>query len=174
EFLTGARADESDLVLATILCTDIVGSTSRRTAMGDTAWASLIAQHDALVRAALRRRQGVEINTTGDGFLASFASPARAIQAALDVQDGLRTIGLPVRAGVHTGECRRTGASVSGVAIDIAVRVAGLAGESEVLASRTVRDLTIGAQFEFVSRGEHALKGAPGAWEVFAVTPRRF
>lgn len=174
EFLTGARADESDLVLATILCTDIVGSTSRRTAMGDTAWASLIAQHDALVRAALRRRQGVEINTTGDGFLASFASPARAIQAALDVQDGLRTIGLPVRADVHTGECRRTGASVSGVAIDIAVRVAGLAGESEVLASRTVRDLTIGAQFEFVSRGEHALKGAPGAWEVFAVTPRRF
>lgn len=133
----------------------------------------MITQHDALVRTVLRRRQGVEINTTGDGVLASFASPARAIQAALDIQDGLRAIGLPARAGVHTGECRRNGASVSGVAIDIAVRVTALAGDGELLASRTVRDLTIGAQFEFVSRGAHALKGAPGAWEVFAVTPRR-
>lgn len=169
EFITGARTQASDLVLATILCTDIVESTRRRTAMGDEAWQALMAQHDQAVRAVLRLRQGAQINTTGDGVLAAFASPARAIQAALDIRAALQVLDLPVRAGVHTGECRRSGASVSGVAVDIAVRVASLAGAGEVLASRTVRDLTIGAALAFTSRGEHPLKGAPGAWEVFAV-----
>lgn len=173
EFVTGARGAESDLVLATILCTDIVGSTAKRTALGDVAWHGLMHQHDAAVRGVIRRRQGVEINTTGDGFLVSFASPARAIQAAFDIQDALRLLGLPVRAGVHTGECRRAGAVLSGVAIDIGVRIASLADADQVFASRTVRDLTIGARFDFSSRGEHALKGAPGAWEIFQVSPQR-
>jgi pimeloyl-ACP methyl ester carboxylesterase len=172
EFITGARATQSELVLATILCTDIVGSTAKRAAMGDAAWQTLMQRHDSTVRAIIRHRQGVEINTTGDGFLASFASPARALNAAFDVHKAMAPLGLPVRAGVHTGECQRSGASITGVAIDIAVRVAALAGADEVTASRTVRDLTSGAGLDFASRGEHALKGAPGAWEVFAVSPR--
>ncbi|MGE0596953.1 MAG: adenylate/guanylate cyclase domain-containing protein [Hyphomonadaceae bacterium] len=174
EFVTGARAGgQSDLVLATILCTDIVGSTAKRTAMGDGPWQSLMQQHDAAVRAVIRRRQGVEINTTGDGFLISFASPARAIQAAFDIQDALRALDLPIRAGVHTGECRRAGEALSGVAIDICVRIASLASADQVFASRTVRDLTIGARYDFATRGEHALKGAPGAWEIFSIAPQR-
>ncbi len=173
EFITGARAaTRSESVLATILCTDIVGSTARRAAMGDAAWQSVMQRHDSAVRAILSRRQGAVINTTGDGFLASFASPARALQAALDIHEALRALDLPARAGVHTGECQRSGANVTGVAIDIAVRIAALAEAGEVTASRTVRDLTIGAGLDFASRGEHVLKGAPGAWEIFAVTSK--
>lgn len=172
EFITGTRAAQSEVVLATILCTDIVGSTAMRTAMGDAAWQELLQRHDSAVRAILRQRQGVEINTTGDGFIASFATPARALHAAWEVHKAMAPLALAVRAGVHTGECQRSGANISGVAIDIAVRVAGFAGAGEVVASRTVRDLTIGAGLDFTSRGEHALKGAPGAWELFAVSPR--
>jgi pimeloyl-ACP methyl ester carboxylesterase len=172
EFITGSRPATSELVLATILCTDIVGSTAKRAGMGDAAWNELLQRHNTAVRAVLRERQGIEINTTGDGFIASFASPARALLAALDVHQAMAPLGLPVRAGVHTGECQRSGTNITGVAIDIAVRVASIADAGEVTASRTVRDLTIGAALDFSSRGEHALKGAPGAWEVFAVSPR--
>jgi pimeloyl-ACP methyl ester carboxylesterase len=147
-------------------------SASPGAAVGDAAWQALMQRHNSAVRAILRQRQGAEINTTGDGFLASFASPARALHAALDVHQAMKPLGLGVRAGVHTGECQRSGTKVEGVAINIAVRVAALAGAGEVAASRTVRDLTIGAAMDFASRGEHALKGAPGAWEIFAVSPR--
>jgi pimeloyl-ACP methyl ester carboxylesterase len=173
QFVAGEReAAPVDTALATILCTDIVDSTARRAAAGDAAWHALMGRHDAAVREILRRRQGVEINTTGDGFLASFSSPGRAIAAAVEIGDAAKALGVPVRAGVHTGECARRDGAFTGIAIDIAVRIAALAGGGEVVASRTVRDLTIGAGFDFSSRGEHALKGAPGAWEVFAVSPR--
>ena len=171
EFITGVRGGPAgDTTLSTILCTDIVGSTARRAALGDADWSKLIDAHDAGVRAVIRRRQGAEINTTGDGVLAAFSSPSRALHAAFDIQEMARALDLPVRAGVHTGECQRAGAAVTGIAIDIAVRVASLADASQVFASRIVRDLTIGAGFSFESRGERALKGAPGAWEILAVT----
>jgi len=170
EFITGVRGGPAgDTTLSTILCTDIVGSTARRAAMGDADWSKLIDAHDAGVRAVIRRRQGVEINTTGDGVLAAFSSPGRALYAAFDIQDMARALDLRVRAGVHTGECQRAGAGVSGIAVDIAVRVASHAGPSQVLASRTVRDLTIGAGFTFEDAGTHALKGAPGEWQLLRV-----
>ena len=171
QFITGVRTDtEANVMLATILCTDIVGSTARRVDLGDAAWQTLIAKHDAAVAAVLHRRQGVAINTTGDGVLAAFNTPARAIRAAFDIQEAARALDLPVRAGLHTGECRRDGASVSGIAVDIAVRIASEGGPDEVFASRTVRDLAIGSGFNFTSRGERALKGAPGAWEILEVS----
>ncbi len=170
EFITGVRGGPvGDTTLSTILCTDIVGSTARRAALGDADWSKLIAAHDAGLRAVIRRRQGVEINTTGDGVLAAFNSPGRALYAAFDIQDMARTLDLPVRAGVHTGECQRAGAAFSGIAIDIAVRIANHAGAAEVFASRTVRDLTIGAGFAFEDAGMHALKGAPGEWQLLRV-----
>lgn len=170
EFITGVRGGPAgDTTLSTILCTDIVGSTARRAALGDADWRKLIDAHDAGVRAVIRKRQGVEINTTGDGVLASFSSPGRALHAAFDIQDMGRTLDLPIRAGVHTGECQRAGASVSGIAVDIAVRVASHADAAQVYASRTVRDLTIGAGFAFEDAGTHALKGAPGQWQLLRV-----
>jgi len=170
EFITGVRGGPAnDTTLSTILCTDIVGSTARRAALGDARWRELIASHDAGVRAILRRRQGAEINTTGDGVLAAFSSPSRALHAAFDIQEMARGLDLPVRAGVHTGECQRAGPAVSGIAVDICVRVASCAGEAQVFASRTVRDLTIGAGFTFEDAGVYALKGAPGEWQLLQV-----
>ncbi|HWA00510.1 MAG TPA: adenylate/guanylate cyclase domain-containing protein [Caulobacterales bacterium] len=169
-FLTGGRdLTHSDTRLSTILCTDIVDSTARQSAVGDAAWRALILQHDAAVRAVLRRYQGEEINTTGDGFLAAFDSPGRGMRAAFAIADAARSLDLPIRAGLHTGECGRRAGIYAGIAITIAVRVAALAGEDEVLVSRTVRDLTVGAGFSFLDRGEYPLKGAPGAWQIFAV-----
>ena len=170
EFVTGVRGGPAgDTTLSTILCTDIVGSTARRASVGDAAWSRLIDAHDAGVRAVIRRRQGEEINTTGDGVLAAFSSPGRALHAAFDIQDMARSLDLPVRAGLHTGECRRASTGVSGIAVDIAVRVASHADASQVFASRTVRDLTIGAGFAFEDAGTHALKGAPGEWQLLRV-----
>jgi pimeloyl-ACP methyl ester carboxylesterase len=170
EFVTGVRGGPAgDTTLSTILCTDIVGSTSRRAVLGDADWSKLIDAHDTGVRAVMRKRQGVEINTTGDGVLASFSSPGRALHAAFDIQEMGRTLDLPIRAGVHTGECQRAGVSVSGIAVDIAVRVASHADADQVYASRTVRDLTIGAGFAFEDAGTHALKGAPGEWQLLRV-----
>lgn len=170
EFITGVRGGPAgDTMLSTILCTDIVGSTARRAALGDADWSKLISAHDAGVRAVIRRRQGVEINTTGDGVLAAFSSPSRALRAAFEIQDMARSLDLALRAGVHTGECQRIGAGVSGIAVDIAVRVSSQAQADEVLASRTVRDLTIGAGFTFEEAGTHALKGAPGEWQLLRV-----
>jgi pimeloyl-ACP methyl ester carboxylesterase len=170
EFVTGVRGGPAgDTTLSTILCTDIVGSTARRAEAGDAEWSKLIGAHDAGVRAVIRRRQGIEINTTGDGVLAAFNSPSRALHAAFDIQDMARALDLPVRAGVHTGECQRAGKGVSGIAVDIAVRVASHADAAQVYASRTVRDLTIGAGFNFEDAGAHALKGAPGEWQLLRV-----
>jgi pimeloyl-ACP methyl ester carboxylesterase len=170
EFLTGARrAPETDRVLATVLFTDIVGSTERAAALGDRRWRELLEQHHASVRRELERFRGNEIDAAGDGFMASFDGPARAIRCARAVEDATSALGLDVRAGVHTGECERIGDKLSGIAVHIAARVAGAAGPGEVLVSQTVKDLVAGSGIAFEDRGVHELKGVPDAWRLFAV-----
>jgi len=170
EFLTGVRhVDVSDRVLATVLFTDIVGSTERAAALGDREWRELLARHHALVRREVERFRGREIDTAGDGFLVSFDGPARGIRCACAIRDGVRAIGLEIRAGLHTGECEVMGNQLTGVAVHTGARVAALADAGEVLVSSTVRDLVAGAGLEFADRGEHELKGVPGSWHLFAV-----
>jgi class 3 adenylate cyclase len=170
EFLTGTRsAPDPDRVLATILITDIVGSTERASELGDSRWRSLLDAHDALVRGELDRFRGREINSTGDGFIASFDGPIRAIRCAQAIAAGARTLGLDVRAGLHTGECELRGEDLGGLAVHVAARVADRSSAGEVLVSRTVTDLLAGSGLEFDDRGEHELKGIPGAWRLFAV-----
>jgi class 3 adenylate cyclase len=172
EFLTGVRPiPDTDRVLATVLFTDIVGSTERAAALGDRSWRELLQQHHALVRSALERFRGVEIDTAGDGFMASFDGPARAIRCACAIQDAVSQLRLEIRAGVHTGECERIGDKLSGIAVHIAARVAGTAGPGQVLVSQTVRDLVAGSGIEFEDRGEHKLKGVSDSWRLFAVRP---
>jgi class 3 adenylate cyclase len=171
EFLTGARpAPATSRVLATVLFTDVVGSTEKAAEVGDAAWARLIEQHHAAVRHELARFSGEEVDTAGDGFLALFDGPARAIRCALGVRDALRPLGLEVRAGVHTGEVeRRTGTKPAGIAVHVGARVMSLAGAGEVLVSATTRDLVAGSGLEFDDRGEHELKGIEGPRRVYAV-----
>lgn len=170
EFLTGSsRPPEPDRVLATVLFSDIVESTSQASAMGDQAWRDRLDSHDAMVRRQLERFRGTEVNTTGDGFLASFDGPNRAIQCACAVVDGAKQLGMQVRVGLHTGEVERRGDDIAGIAVHIGARVAALAGAGEVLVSRTVTDLVAGAGIMFSGRGEHELKGVPGSWQLFAV-----
>jgi class 3 adenylate cyclase len=170
EFLTGVRrGPDPDRVLATVLFTDIVGSTERAAASGDRRWRELLAAHHSAVRHQLDRWHGLEIDTAGDGFMASFDGPARAIGCACAIRDEARTLGLEIRAGLHTGECERIGEKLAGLAVHTGARVAALAGPGEVLASRTVKDLVAGSGIEFEGRGVHTLKGVPGDWEVFAV-----
>jgi class 3 adenylate cyclase/pimeloyl-ACP methyl ester carboxylesterase len=172
EFLTGARPiPDTDRVLATVLFTDIVGSTERAAALGDRSWRELLQQHHTLVRGELARFRGVEIDTAGDGFMASFDGPARAIRCACAIQDAVSQLRLEIRAGVHTGECERIGDKLSGIAVHIAARVAGTAGPGQVLVSQTVRDLVAGSGIEFEDRGEHKLKGVSETWRLFAVRP---
>ena len=172
EFLTGARPiPDTERVLATVLFTDIVGSTERAAALGDRSWRELLQQHHALVRSELERFRGVEIDTAGDGFMASFDGPARAIRCACEIQDAVSQLRLEIRAGVHTGECERIGDKLSGIAVHIAARVAGTAGPGQVLVSQTVRDLVAGSGIEFEDRGEHELKGVSETWRLFAVRP---
>jgi class 3 adenylate cyclase len=170
EFLTGVRpVATTDRVLATILFTDIVGSTERATALGDAAWAALLERHNGAVRQQLRRFSGDEIDTAGDGFLALFDGPARAVRCGLAVRDALRDLGLGVRAGVHTGEVERPkGAKPRGIAVHVGARVMSLAGSGDVLVSGTTRDLVAGSGLEFEDRGEHELKGVDGRRRVFA------
>jgi class 3 adenylate cyclase len=170
EFLTGVRpVAATDRVLATILFTDIVGSTERASALGDAAWAALLERHNGAVRQQLRRFSGDEIDTAGDGFLALFDGPARAVRCGLAVQDALREIGLEVRAGVHTGEVERPkGAKPRGIAVHVGARVMSLAGSGEVLVSGTTHDLVAGSGLEFEDRGDHELKGVDGRRRVFA------
>ncbi len=170
EFLTGTRPDrEPDRVLATVLFTDIVGSTRRAAELGDARWRELLARHDALVRDQLRRHRGREIKSTGDGFLATFDGPARGLACARSVVDEVRELGLEIRAGLHTGECEMMGNDVGGIAVHIGARVAQLAQPSEVLVSSTVKDLVVGSGLEFADRGPQPLKGVPGEWRLYAV-----
>ena len=170
EFLTGRReASTSDRVLATVLFTDLVGSTERAAELGDRRWRDLLEQHHAAVRRELARFDGREADTAGDGFFATFDGPARAIRCARAVVDALRPLGLEVRAGLHTGEVEVLGGKVAGIAVNIGARVAGQAGTGEVLVSGTVRDLVAGSGLEFEDRGTADLKGIPGEWRLFAV-----
>jgi class 3 adenylate cyclase len=171
EFLTGFRpSPEADRVLATVLITDIVGSTEKAAQIGDQRWRDLLGSHRQVVRDELDRFRGREIDTAGDGFLATFDGPARAIRCADAIVRALPAIGVEVRAGLHTGEIELTGDRVSGIAVHIGARVAAMAAPGEVLVSSTVRDLVAGSGVEFDDRGAHDLKGVPGEWRLFAVT----
>jgi class 3 adenylate cyclase len=168
EFLTGARgAADTDRVLATVMFTDLVGSTKRAAALGDRRWQDLLSDHDAATRRALERYRGHEITTTGDGFLATFDGPARAIRCACAIRDEARELGLEIRAGLHTGEVEVRGRDITGIAVHIGQRVSSLAGAGEVMVSGTVRDLVVGSKIQFEERGEHALKGIDGSWRLF-------
>jgi pimeloyl-ACP methyl ester carboxylesterase len=169
EFLTGVRpSPEPDRVLATVLFTDLVDSTRRAAELGDAAWRDLLSRHDAAVRRELDRFRGREAGTAGDGFLALFDGPARAVRCAAAVRDALRPLGLEVRSGLHTGELHVRPDGPSGVAVHIGARVAAEAGPGEILVSNTVRDLVAGSGLEFEDRGARRLKGVPGEWRLFA------
>jgi class 3 adenylate cyclase len=170
QFLTGDQADVADdRVLATVLFTDIVDSTRRAAEMGDRDWHALLDAHDAIVRAQLARFRGREVNTSGDGFLAMFDGPQRAIRCAMAIRDAVQALGIQVRAGLHTGECEVRGDDIGGIGVHIGARVSALAGPNEVLVSSTLRDLVIGSGLEFEERGAHELKGVPDKWRLFAV-----
>jgi class 3 adenylate cyclase/pimeloyl-ACP methyl ester carboxylesterase len=169
-FLAGAPQHAiPDTVLATVLFTDLVGSTERAAELGDRAWRDLLGRHHVVVRRELQRYRGEEIDTAGDGFFARFDGPARAILCARAIVDRVRELGLDVRAGVHTGECERAGEKIAGMAVNVGARVSSAAGPGEVLVSGTVKDLVAGSGIEFEDRGEHELKGVPGEWRLFAV-----
>jgi pimeloyl-ACP methyl ester carboxylesterase len=169
-FLTGRLAPvEPDRVLATILVTDIVGSTERAAELGDWAWKELLERHHSIVRERLRAFRGEEVDTAGDGFLATFDGPGRAIRAAVAIRDGLLDSGIEVRCGLHTGECERVGGKVAGIAVHTAARVAETAGPGEIRVSGTVRALVAGAGIEFSDRGMVSLKGVPDEQHLFAV-----
>ena len=172
EFLTGRRHEPVvpvDRVLKTVLFTDIVDSTARAAAEGDRRWHDLLDRHDAAIRRELDRFRGQEVKATGDGFLAAFDGPGRAINCAQAIATGSQALGLDVRAGLHTGECELRRDDLAGIAVHIGARVAALAGPGEVLVTSTVRDLVAGSGIEFTDRGMHALKGVPGEWDVLAV-----
>jgi len=171
QFLTGHQADVADdRVLATVLFTDIVDSTRRAAEMGDRDWRALLDAHDAVVRSQLARFRGREVNTSGDGFLAMFDGPQRAIRCAMAIRDAVQALGIQVRAGLHTGECEVRGDDIGGIGVHIGARVSALAGPNGVLVSSTLRDLVIGSGLEFEDRGSYELKGVPGEWRLFAVT----
>jgi class 3 adenylate cyclase len=161
-------ACELDRVLATVLFTDIVGSTDKACAVGDACWRELLEKHNAAVRTLLARYRGTEVKTTGDGFLATFDGPARAVRCAQGIREAVRPLGLEVRAGCHTGEIELLGTDVAGIAVHMGARVGALAGPSEVLVSSTVKDLVAGSGLTFADRGEHELKGMPGKWHLYA------
>ncbi len=173
-FIASARDEEAALErrLATVLFTDVVGSTDKSVTLGDASWTALLEQHNAAVRAFLHRYRGAEVKSTGDGFLATFDGPARAVKCAQAICEAVKPLGLEVRAGCHTGEIElmgEGGADVGGIAVHIGARVAALAGPSEVLVSSTVKDLVAGSGLVFCDRGEHRLKGVPEPWHLYAV-----
>jgi class 3 adenylate cyclase len=174
EFLTGHRpaitATPAQRVLATILFTDIVGSTEKAASVGDQAWRRMLDQHDTIATQRVTAFDGTVVKTTGDGILATFDGPSRAVACAKAINEGLAPLDLEVRAGIHTGELERRGADVGGIGVHIGSRIAGLAGPGEVWVSRTVKDLTAGSGLEFDPRGAHALKGVPDEWELYALT----
>ncbi len=170
KFLTGEQPTiADDRVLATVLFTDIVDSTRRAAEMGDRDWRALLDAHDAIVRSQLARFRGREVNTSGDSFLAIFDGPQRAIRCAMAIRDAVHSLGIDVRAGLHTGECEIRGDDIGGIGVHIGARVSALAGPNDVLVSSTLRDLVIGSGLEFEERGSHELKGVPGQWRLYAV-----
>ena len=164
-----AEAAELDRVLATVLFTDIVNSTSTAAKLGDRGWRELVERHHAVVRGLLARYRGTEVNTAGDGFFATFDGPARAVRCALAIAEAVRPLGLEIRAGVHTGEVEQIDAKIGGIAVVIGARVGAKAGSSEVLVSQTVKDLVAGSGLVFEDAGEHALKGVPDLWRLYRV-----
>ena len=170
-FLAGTEQQRiPDTVLATLLFTDLVGSTERAAELGDRSWRELLERHNTLVRRELERFRGVEIDTAGDGFFASFDGPARAIACASTIVEQVRALGLELRAGIHTGECERIEGKLGGIAVPTGARIMSLAAPGEVLVSGTVKDLVAGSGLEFEERGTHELKGVPGEWRLFAVS----
>jgi pimeloyl-ACP methyl ester carboxylesterase len=170
EFLTGERpVPEPNRVLSTVLFTDIVGSTARAVELGDRRWRDVLDEHHARVRRQLDHFRGREVDTAGDGFFATFDGPARAVRAACSIRDGIRELGIEIRAGLHTGECELMHDKVGGIAVHTGARVAAMAGPGEVLVSSTVRDLVAGSGIQFEDRGEHELKGV-GAWRLYSVS----
>jgi class 3 adenylate cyclase/pimeloyl-ACP methyl ester carboxylesterase len=169
-FVTGLPGrSEAERVLATILFTDIVGSTEKAVSLGDRAWQSLLARWETAFRRELTRFNGRELDTAGDGFFAAFDGPARAIRCAGAARDAARDLGLEIRSGLHSGECERHGAKLAGIAVHVGSRVSALAAPGEVLVSQTVKDLVAGSELEFEERGSHVLKGVPGEWGIYAV-----
>jgi class 3 adenylate cyclase len=164
-----ARHGGSERVLATILFTDIVGSTEMAARMGDSVWRELLQRHHAVVRRELARYQGRELDTAGDGFFAAFDGPARALQAACAIRDALQALEIEIRAGLHTGECEVSDGKIAGIAVSIGARIVSAAAPGEVLVSSTVKDLVAGSGLRFEDRGEHRLRGVPEAWRLFAV-----
>ena len=162
---------EPDRVLSTVLFTDIVGSTARAAELGDRAWRDLVLEHHRRVRARLARFRGREIDTAGDGFFASFDGPARAIRCAQAIVEEMRELEMPIRAGIHTGECETTDGKVAGIAVNIGARIAAIAAPNEVLVSQTVRDLVSGSGIAFDDRGDHELKGISSSWHLYSVSP---
>ena len=172
EFVTGVRpAARADRVLATVLFTDLVDSTRLAADLGDRRWRQVLDEHDRIVRDAIDRHRGVYIDAAGDGILATFDGPARAIRCACEVRDRLAAIDLPVRAGLHTGEIELRGSNIGGLAVHIGSRISALAGGEEIFVSSTVRDLVAGSGFRFVDLGEHDLKGVPDRWRIYALKP---
>lgn len=170
EFVAGERSIvDEDRVLATVVFTDIVGSTERAASLGDERWRRLLDDHDAATRRQLVRFRGREVKTTGDGFVAAFDGPTRAVRCATAIRDAARSVGVEVRAGVHTGECIARGDDLGGIAVHTAARVGAIAGPSEVFVSQTVKDLVAGSGIELVDRGVRPLKGVPGEWRVYEV-----
>jgi class 3 adenylate cyclase/pimeloyl-ACP methyl ester carboxylesterase len=170
EFVTGVRGGSgAERILATVLFTDIVGSTDRAAQLGDSRWRDLLEHHDQSVRTQIERFRGHAVKSVGDGFVATFDSPGRAIECALGIREALGALDLDMRAGIHTGEIEVRGSDVAGMAVHIAARVSAIAGPSELLVSSTVKDLVIGSNVEFADRGEYELKGVPGSWRLFAV-----
>jgi class 3 adenylate cyclase len=168
-----ARPAGSERVLATILFTDIVGSTELAARVGDSAWRELLQKHHAIVRRELARFQGRELDTAGDGFFASFDGPARAVQAASAIRDALRSLEIEIRSGLHTGECEASDGKIAGIAVSIGARISSLAAPNEILVSSTVKDLVAGSGLGFEDRGDHELKGIPETWRLFALSTER-
>jgi class 3 adenylate cyclase len=175
QFIASVRHEEAELdrMLATVLFTDIMGSTEKACQVGDACWKELLDRHHGVTRAMLARYRGTEVKTLGDGVLATFDGPARAVRCAQGICEAVKPLGLEVRAGCHTGEIEMLGADVGGIAVHIGARIATLAGPSEVLVSSTVKDLVAGSGLRFVERGEHELKGVPGSWRLYAVAAQQ-
>lgn len=168
EFMTGRRETAApERVLTTVVFTDIVASTEQAARLGDRGWRALLERHNDLIRHELDRHRGHERGTAGDGFLATFDGPARGVRAARAIRDAVRSLGIEVRAGVHTGEVERVGNDIAGIGVHIGARIASLAGPGQVFVSRTVRDLVVGSELIFEERGNHSLKGVPGVWEIY-------